>query len=125
MPYETDFHQAKGVGSAKSGLSHWLAQRVTAIALIPLGIWFVSHFIRYLTAPYEDTYQWLAAPWSAALALLFIMITFYHGCLGMQVIWEDYISHPLARLIMIIATKLLSLVMVFLCVVSILMIFLE
>src|SRR5437773_4334163 len=105
MKFETDLHQAQGLGSAKSGLHHWIAQRITAIALIPLGIWFVAAFLILLTAPFEEAHKWLSSPWTVTLAILSILTFFYHGYLGLQVIWEDYVPHELLRWVLIIITK--------------------
>jgi len=125
MKFETDLHRAQGLGSAKSGLRHWMVQRITAVALIPLGIWFVAAFIFLVTAPFEVASNWLSSIWAVTLAISFIMTMFYHGYLGMQVILEDYISHEFTRWILIILTKFLSAVMALVAIVSILKIFLS
>jgi len=108
MTYKVDIHQASRLGSAKKGVFHWIAQRVTAVALVPLGIWFVAIFILFLPAPYDQAYLWLSSPWVVTGTLLFIFTLFYHGYLGMQVIWEDYIPHELTRWALIMATKFVS-----------------
>lgn len=125
MKFETKLHQAEGLGSAKSGLYHWIAQRITAIALIPLGIWFLSAFTILLTAPFEEAHSWLSSPWNVTLALFFILTAFYHGYLGMQVIWEDYVHHELLKWILILSTKLFTVFMALLAMVSILKVFLS
>ena len=78
----------------KSGSFHWLAQRITAVALVPLGLWFVISFVSLLPAPYEQAQAWLMSPWNVTFAILFILIMSYHGALGMQVVWEDYVPRP-------------------------------
>jgi succinate dehydrogenase / fumarate reductase membrane anchor subunit len=125
MKYETPLHEAQGLGSAKTGVQHWIAQRVSAMALIPLSIWFVVFFTIFLTAPFEEAEQWLSSPWSVAFAILLTLCLFYHGYLGMRVIWEDYIPHESTRWSLIIATKLLSALMAMVAIVSILQIFLS
>jgi len=125
MKFETDLHRAQGLGSAKSGLRHWMIQRITAVALIPLGIWFVAAFILLISAPYDESIKWLSSIWTVTLAISFIMTMFYHGYLGMQVIWEDYISHELTKWIVIILTKFLSVIIALLAIVAILKIFLS
>lgn len=119
MKFETPLHQAKGLGSAKSGLHHWILQRITAIALILLGIWFVGIFIFFLTAPFKVTLAWFSSPWTATLSTLFIVVSFYHGCLGLQVIWEDYIPNELTKWILIITTRFFSVVLALLATLSI------
>jgi succinate dehydrogenase / fumarate reductase membrane anchor subunit len=125
MKYETPFHKARGLGSAKSGLRHWMGQRVSAIALIPLSIWFVGAFILLLTAPFDQAQQWLSSPWVVTLSILLTLVMFYHGYLGMQVILEDYVPHTSTRWILILAIKFLSALMPLLTIVSILKIFLS
>ncbi len=124
MTFETDLHRAKGSGSAKKGRSHWIAQRVTAIALIPLSLWFVSTFIILISAPFEQVCFWLSSPWTVSLSILFMFVLFYHGALGMQVIWEDYIPHEGTRGGLVFATKFLSMLLVLIAGVCILKIYL-
>jgi len=78
----------------KPALKHWLAQRITAIALIPLGLWFVISFAMLLHAPYEEASAWLHVPWHLHLSALFILLAFFHGALGMQEVWTDYVARP-------------------------------
>lgn len=125
MKFESKLRQALGLGSAKSGVQHWIAQRVTAVALIPLGIWFVGTFIVLSTAPYEVAHAWFSSSWTATLAIFFVLVLFYHGYLGLQVILEDYISHELTKWSLVVATKLFSLLLALLAIVSILKIFLS
>lgn len=125
MNFETELHRAEGLGSAKSGLHHWIAQRITAIALIPLGVWFINAFIVLIAAPFEVAHTWLLSPWNVALAIFFILMLFYHGALGMQVIWEDYIPHEFTKWVLILTTKLFSMSMALLAIVSILKVFLS
>ena len=74
----------------KESMKHWMFQRITAILLIPLGLWFVVSFASLITVPYEEVLVWLASPVSATCAILFVLVLFYHGVLGMQVVFEDY-----------------------------------
>lgn len=115
----------KSLGSAKSGVQHWIVQRVTALALIPLGVWFVGAFIILFSAPYEVAYGWLSSPWIVTLSILFIFALFYHGYLGLQVIFEDYVSHQGLKWGLIVITKMLSILMALLAIISILRIFLD
>lgn len=125
MKFESNLRRALGLGSAKSGVHHWIAQRVTAVALIPLGIWFVGAFIVLSTSSYEVAHAWLSSSWTATLAIFFVLVLFYHGYLGLQVILEDYISHELSKWSLIVAAKLISIFLALLVIVSILKIFLS
>ena len=107
MSLKSPLGQAKGLGSAKDGLHHWWAQRVTAIALIPLTIWFAFKVAILSMSDYQTVLQSIGSPWSAALIVSLIVAAFYHAALGMQVIFEDYISHKAARIIAIMGTNLL------------------
>ncbi len=125
MKFESNLRRAQGLGSAKSGLHHWIGQRITAIALIPLGVWFVGAFIVLFPASFEIAYTWFSSPWNVTLAIFFIVVLFYHGYLGLQTILEDYISHELIRGSLILTTKLLSGLLALLAIVSIIKIFLN
>lgn len=82
---------ARGLGSAKSGVQHWWLQRVTAIALIPLALWFVVAVIRVAGMDYAGASAWVAAPLNATLLVALLVALFWHAQLGLQVVLEDYI----------------------------------
>ncbi|MEW5011589.1 MAG: succinate dehydrogenase, hydrophobic membrane anchor protein [Cycloclasticus sp.] len=107
MSLRSPLGEAKGLGSAKEGLHHWWAQRVTAIALIPLTIWFAFKVAVLSQSDYQTVLACIGSPWSAALIVSLIVAAFYHAALGMQVIFEDYIGHKAARVGAIMATNLL------------------
>ena len=111
---------AKGLGSAKHGLSHWIAQRVTAIALVPLTIWFVSLVAFMKSSNYETAIETVSNPLNATLFLLLIIATFWHAQLGLQVVIEDYISNKMTRMTLIIITKFIFVIIGVLCALSVL-----
>ena len=82
-----------GLGAAKEGVSHWWSQRVTSVALLLLGLWFVSALLRMPTFQYEFVVAWIAMPLNAVLLLLLIGTLVYHSQLGVQVVVEDYVHH--------------------------------
>ncbi len=125
MKLETNLRRALGLGSAKSGLHHWIAQRITAVALIPLSLWFVGVFIKLLSAPFPVVVHCFSSPWTVTFSILLIVALFYHGYLGLHVIWKDYISHDLTRWILDLSTKFLSFFMALLAIVSLFKIFLQ
>ncbi len=96
---------AKGLGSAKTGLHHWWLQRLTAIALIPLTIWFVTIIAFINEADYQKSIELISQPFNGTLLILFIIVGFWHSQLGMQVVIEDYVSQKLRRIILIILMK--------------------
>ena len=111
---------AKGLGSAKHGLSHWIAQRVTAIALVPLTIWFVSLIAFMKSSNYETAIETVSNPLNATLFLLLIIATFWHAQLGLQVVIEDYIANKMTRMTLIIITKFIFAIIGVLSVLSVL-----
>lgn len=74
-----------------SGTAHWWWQRLTAVALIPLSLWFVISVITLVGADHTAVTQWVRAPVTTVLLLLFVVSVFHHAQLGLQVVIEDYI----------------------------------
>lgn len=105
--FRTPLKVAKGHGSAKSGVGHWLHQRITAIALIPLVFLFMCTLASILTAhSYEEVVVRLSNPFWATTLILFILVGFYHGALGMQVIIEDYVAAEMPKMLLLIGLRL-------------------
>ena len=105
MDQHSPLASARGLGSAKSGVAHWWAQRLTALALVPLALWFVASVVGLAGAGYADTRAWIAAPGPALLLILLIVATFHHTQLGLQVVIEDYVRHEGARIAAIVVVK--------------------
>ena len=99
--------RAIGLGSAKDGVEHWWIQRLTAVALVPLSLWFVSSVIALAGADHESMREWLSGPLAAILMLLVIGTTFYHAALGLQVVIEDYVHHEGAKFAALVLNKLI------------------
>lgn len=91
MSLRTPLGKARGLGSAKDGTHHFWVQRLTAIALIPLTIWFVAALVSLAGAGHGEVTDWLSKPVPAILMLLLIVSGMYHLKLGLQVIVEDYV----------------------------------
>ncbi|MFV0476144.1 MAG: succinate dehydrogenase, hydrophobic membrane anchor protein [Pikeienuella sp.] len=105
MSFLTDRARATGLGSAKDGTHHWWSQRITAIALVPLGLLFIIRFALALGDGYEAVRAAYANPFNAIIAGLFILVACNHLRLGLQVVFEDYI-HGAARTAALIANTL-------------------
>lgn len=103
--------RARGLGSAKDGVAHWWAQRVTALALVPLTLWFVASVVALTGASHGEVVAWLARPHNAVLMLALIWATFWHAALGLQVVIEDYIRPEGVRLATVLAAKAAMLLM--------------
>jgi succinate dehydrogenase / fumarate reductase membrane anchor subunit len=98
--------RAIGLGSAKEGVEHWWMQRITAIALVPLILWFVIAVIGLVGGDLETVQNWIGRPLPAILLVLFLIATFYHMSLGLQVVVEDYVHAELAKLALVIVIRL-------------------
>ena len=102
--------RAMGLGSAKEGVEHWWAQRVTALALVPLTVWFVIAVIELAGADRSLFVEWVRHPLPAVFLVLLLIATFYHGALGLQVVIEDYVESEGLRLGLLIAVRLAAIV---------------
>jgi succinate dehydrogenase / fumarate reductase membrane anchor subunit len=105
MSLRSPLSRARGLGSAKDGVGHWWVQRLTAVALIPLSLWFVFSLAHYSLADYATMKAWLHNPFAAVALLLFFVAAFHHAALGVQVIVEDYVGNEGAKLLCIIGAK--------------------
>ena len=99
--------RAVGLGSAKVGVEHWLLQRVTAVALVPLTLWFAVAVIGLVGADLETVQNWVGRPLPAILLVLLLIALFYHTALGLQVVIEDYVHAELAKLGLLVVIRLL------------------
>ena len=120
MRYRTALSVVRGMGAAKDGTHHWWAQRLTAVALIPLGIGFMAVMIALVGSEYAAAREALAHPVAAALWILFTIALFHHAQLGLQVVVEDYVHSRGLKIAGIMAVKFAALALGAACVVSIL-----
>jgi len=104
--------RAIGLGSAKEGVEHWWRQRVTAVALVPLTLWFVVVVIELAGGDRPALVAWLHHPMPAMLMILLIVASFYHAALGLQVVIEDYVHSEGLKLAAITVVRLLCIVFV-------------
>jgi succinate dehydrogenase / fumarate reductase membrane anchor subunit len=105
MSLRSPLRNVTGLGSAKGGAHHWYVQRVTAVALVLLGLWFVVSLATLDGATHEHVAHWLASPLSSGLAVLFVAITAWHAVLGVQVVIEDYVADKGRRMILLLVAK--------------------
>jgi len=103
--------QVRGMGAAHAGYHHWHVERVTAIALVPLTLWFIVSVLRMLGADQQAVAAWAGRPLNAALLLALIGMTFQHMQLGLQVVYEDYIHTAKLRNAVVLATKAAALIL--------------
>jgi succinate dehydrogenase / fumarate reductase, membrane anchor subunit len=80
-----------GRGSAGEGVGHWWMQRVTALALVPLTLWFAWSLLGLPLQSYDEVRGWLGQPWVAVFTVLLVITLAWHSKLGVQVVIEDYV----------------------------------
>ncbi|MES1933168.1 succinate dehydrogenase, hydrophobic membrane anchor protein [Salinisphaera shabanensis T35B1] len=113
---------ARGLGSAKTGVSHWWFQRVSAVALVPLTLWFVACLASQLGADYSSVTDWLSSPLQASLLAIYLAAIFFHSQLGLQTIIEDYVHHDGAKMALLIGLQLLNILLAVAAIFSVIMI---
>ena len=112
MDLRSPLGKVKDASHAQGGSHHWIAQRLTAIALIPLIIWFVFNLVCSVNDDQAGALSFLQNPFNAITMVLFLATSIYHGSLGMRVVFEDYISCSVARTTAIILTNFISIILV-------------
>ena len=99
MSLRSPLGRVLGLGSAKSGTSHWWGQRVSAVALVPLMLWFVFSLLLLPNLDFETLRAWLQYPITGFLTALLFGVLTYHSYLGTRVIVEDYVHAEAPKLI--------------------------
>ena len=104
MTMKSPLGRVLGLGSAKEGTEHWWSQRMTAVAMIPLSLWFVFAVLGLPALDYATVSDWMAAPVNAVLLLLLTGTLLYHSMLGTQVVIEDYV-HGFAKVASLVIVR--------------------
>jgi succinate dehydrogenase / fumarate reductase membrane anchor subunit len=112
--------RARGLGSARAGSHHWWAQRLTALALVPLTLWFIFSVIHLAGASHQVVIEWLSKRLTLGLMLALIIATFHHLQLGVQVVIEDYVNDERIKMGTVLAVKALCVLLALICIVSVL-----
>lgn len=107
--FQTPIMQTKGTGATHKAVAQWRGQRISAVALISLGIWFLIEILRHTQADYPLLLAWASQPWVGIALALLVGMVFYHSAVGLQAIIEDYIPHPFWLKTFILMVKALSL----------------
>ena len=115
----TPLKRARNLGSAHDGAHHFIVQRVTSVALIPLGLWFIWFGLSLVHAGYAQARALVAQPFNAVLLTALVILAFWHAQLGMQVVYEDYVTPRWREVTMQILTKAFCFVGALLCIFAI------
>lgn len=99
-------YRAIGLGSARSGAHHWWVQRVTAVALVPLLVWFVASLVAHAGNDHQAIAHWLGRPVVAVVMALLLVALFWHMMLGLRVIVEDYVHADRVKFAALVAVDL-------------------
>ena len=120
MSLETPLHKVEGLGSSHSGVSHFKNQRVTAITLIPLTVWFAVSALGLVGASEVSVLIFLSNPLNAVLLGTFILISLYHMALGIQEVIVDYVPHEGAKLFLMFFNYAFAFLVAAVCAVALL-----
>lgn len=104
----TPLKSVRGLGSARSGTRHFVVQRITAVALVPLSLWFVWIALSLIHLDYAGARALIAQPCNAVLLAAFVLALFWHAQLGLQVVIEDYVHTPGLEIASQLAVKFLA-----------------
>ena len=107
MSLKSPIGRALGYGSAGTGTEHWLGQRLSAVAMVPLTLWFALSLLSLRALDFYAVTAWVAAPLHAVLLVLLVLALVYHSSLGTQVVAEDYIHSPGLRAVVLALLRLI------------------
>ena len=120
--FRSELGRARGLGAAKDGVQHWWTQRLTALALVPLTIWFVASIVGLAGADHAAVSAWLGAPLNVGLMILVVGAAFNHAQLSVQTVLEDYVHHEGVKFAAIILAKFACLALALTSVIALLVI---
>ena len=119
MEMRSPLGRARGLGSAKHGVGHWWVQRLTAVALVPLCLWFVMAAISLVGADHATFQAWIGEFGNSLLMVLLVVVLFHHAQLGMQVVIEDYVSGEAAKVTWLLIVKFLAVALGVSCILAV------
>ena len=119
-----DYNKNKSLPTLNPGLSHWKLQRLSAIFIIPLIIWFISSILMNMSTEYTRAVEWIINPINSILLIMLLAGIFFHSGMGLQVVFEDYVSNSRLRKIIIFLSNLTLLFLAIISITSILTILL-
>jgi succinate dehydrogenase / fumarate reductase, membrane anchor subunit len=105
MTMQSPLGRVRGLGSAKDGTGSWLKERLSALALVPLTLWFVASILSGAAIDYGTMVDWVSSPGAMALLISFVVVVFWHVSLGLSVIVEDYVHNRAAEMAALIIIR--------------------
>ena len=106
MDLTTPLNRVLGLGAAKTGSEHWWMQRLTAIALLPLGLWFAISLLLLDDFAYATVVTWVQRPLTGIMLVLTVLAVGYHSHMGVQVVIEDYVHATASKVVALILSAL-------------------
>ncbi len=120
MTMRSPLGRVRGLGSAKEGTGHWFSEKLTALALVPLSVWFVAAVLGGIGADYATLKAWMSVPGNMTMMILLIVAFFWHAYLALGTVIEDYVHYKPAHLGGLIAVKFVCLFLGVFSIVSVL-----
>jgi succinate dehydrogenase membrane anchor subunit len=106
MSLMTPLNRVLGLGTARGAAEHWWVQRMTAVALVPLGLWLAYELLTLPAFDYASVAAWVRDPVTSILLILLVVAAGYHSSLGVQVVIEDYVTGNGSRAAALMASTL-------------------
>jgi succinate dehydrogenase / fumarate reductase membrane anchor subunit len=120
MSFKSPLNRVIGLGTAKEGASHWWHQRLTAVAMLPLGLWFAFSVLGVDLGSHAALVGWIGDPMTAVLLILTAACLIYHSFLGVRVVAEDYIAAKSAKIVVLSLSAFAHAFLGVVCLISIL-----
>ena len=112
---ETPLHKVQGMGASHSGTGHFRRERMTAVALIPLSLWFAYSILGLAGTNEVIMVQYLAHPWNALLMAAFAATSVYHMSLGLQVVIDDYVHAAGTKIALMLLVRFVTIAIISTC----------
>jgi succinate dehydrogenase / fumarate reductase, membrane anchor subunit len=120
MSLQTPLARARGLGTAKKGVQHWWWQRLTAVVLVPLCLWFIGTIVTMQASNYSTVVNWIQSPLVSGLLVFLIAALFYHTQLGLQVVIEDYVHSEWVKITALVVAQFLMVLLALTAVIAVL-----